>query len=978
MSSPLPPEQAAAPGGSAFGSWWRGTAAQTPQQTRKNSAIIMNTGMSSGNSSKDQGSLPREGEKRTATPSAPPGHHSTSSGASVLKPTSSSLATARQQPNIFPSKMNKSPSAQKRSIIALFLISLLMYARYLKKQYSSSTKLRFFLGRWLLSTVKTFVVAVGSWRLFYYLLDSRPAFRFLVDSFWPWLPVVTQPFRVTYLVLYKAVFLRRMTSPKWSARMEFLVEATRSPQWIVHAFFKGDGLAYLRDCVQPLSHFITILDKYELLLTKASFPGVRIQRHPRGIQSEPCRITWFDFPGPVRPQQSVSARVWNWLFPDRNAGAATESFTAPTSLESDDAGLIFYCHGGGYNCFTGDSHSEFISRLLYKFQQRHGKRLRACVPDYRRPPDHPFPTAVNDCVDSLLFVYRTCPRYTPQNTYLVGDSAGGGLCVAVQLVLKERNLHHLMPACSVLISPWVDLTDTGYKPVPGMLTVTDIWAGKMNKTANAKLGQQQQLSPQIIPEMMKVTTTPVRSRTQSLENEEGEVTSSTDASENLASKTTAFIHVLKNEEGGQNPTQLCDANVEDKQKRKERKERRQILLNNKFPDCDYVNPCMLEYAACMYCPDAKQRGHPLCSPLYGDLVNLPPMLIQTGGGEMLRKQNLKFASRARAYGVDVQLLIYEDMPHVFQFFTPFVELSQQAHAHAVDFLEHRIANASLESDTACSEFTDSTSARDFFLHDPFPGGHNYLIRKGGRFSQVDEHENNEDDIPDLLPKRISQRSWTHQELHRGMSSNSSKETAVLQRISSDDGEDGAAGRREQRRRGSSSRKGAVTGSSERKSRGTTSGVVSDHAANSNNLLPDGSTTGASSSANHNNKSGSKSRRRSTVHHRNSTAFLSSGLKDINLGDRRSTVHHRNSTAFLSSGLKDLNLGDQEENNGIEHLRQHSTENIFTEQAERAAARKQSTTSTRKMAVLSKKLRSFGDLHLHSNFHDEPLRKLAMP
>jgi acetyl esterase/lipase len=61
-------------------------------------------------------------------------------------------------------------------------------------------------------------------------------------------------------------------------------------------------------------------------------------------------------------------------------------------------------------------------------------------------------------------------------------------------------------------------------------------------------------------------------------------------------------------------------------------------------------------------------GNPLASPLYGDLRGLPPVLLQVGGRETVLDDSTRFAHKARAAGVDVQLEVYDDMIHVFQQF----------------------------------------------------------------------------------------------------------------------------------------------------------------------------------------------------------------------------------------------------------------------------------------------------------------------
>jgi len=65
--------------------------------------------------------------------------------------------------------------------------------------------------------------------------------------------------------------------------------------------------------------------------------------------------------------------------------------------------------------------------------------------------------------------------------------------------------------------------------------------------------------------------------------------------------------------------------------------------------------------------------NPYASPLYADLKGLPPILIQVGSTEILLDDSVRFAERAKEAGIEIELDIWEDMPHVFQttaLFTP--------------------------------------------------------------------------------------------------------------------------------------------------------------------------------------------------------------------------------------------------------------------------------------------------------------------
>ncbi len=112
--------------------------------------------------------------------------------------------------------------------------------------------------------------------------------------------------------------------------------------------------------------------------------------------------------------------------------------------------VLMYLHGGGYTLMYGDlsvfEAVQFIAQSHY----------RGIVVDYRYPPKHPYPAAINDCISVYTELLRS---YNPQNIIFSGASAGGGLSVATALALRERDMP--MPGVVIAHTPWSDLTKTG-------------------------------------------------------------------------------------------------------------------------------------------------------------------------------------------------------------------------------------------------------------------------------------------------------------------------------------------------------------------------------------------------------------------------------------------------------------------------------------------------------------------------------------
>lgn len=109
-------------------------------------------------------------------------------------------------------------------------------------------------------------------------------------------------------------------------------------------------------------------------------------------------------------------------------------------------GRLVYLHGGAYVLGSADTHL----RLGASYARASGTELVAI--DYRLAPEHPYPAAIDDA----LAVWRALDDGVP--TALVGDSAGGGLALALSVRLRAEGLD--MPRALAVTSPWVDLTLT--------------------------------------------------------------------------------------------------------------------------------------------------------------------------------------------------------------------------------------------------------------------------------------------------------------------------------------------------------------------------------------------------------------------------------------------------------------------------------------------------------------------------------------
>ncbi len=79
--------------------------------------------------------------------------------------------------------------------------------------------------------------------------------------------------------------------------------------------------------------------------------------------------------------------------------------------------------------------------------------------------------------------------------------------------------------------------------------------------------------------------------------------------------------------------------------------------------------------------------NPLASPLFGALAGLPPLLMQASTTELFRDDTVRFADKARAAGVDVQVDLWPDLVHVWQGFAPQVPEALDALRRAGEFIQ---------------------------------------------------------------------------------------------------------------------------------------------------------------------------------------------------------------------------------------------------------------------------------------------------
>jgi monoterpene epsilon-lactone hydrolase len=144
---------------------------------------------------------------------------------------------------------------------------------------------------------------------------------------------------------------------------------------------------------------------------------------------------------PVAPDVTIEAGT-------TEEGVPVEWSYAPSA---DPTKVLLFFHGGGYCSGSIASHRAMV------VEAGRAARARTLAVGYRLAPEHPFPAALEDALSAYRFLLGQ--SIAPRNIALGGDSAGGGLCLALMTRLREEN--QPLPGCAWLLSPWVDLAMTG-------------------------------------------------------------------------------------------------------------------------------------------------------------------------------------------------------------------------------------------------------------------------------------------------------------------------------------------------------------------------------------------------------------------------------------------------------------------------------------------------------------------------------------
>jgi monoterpene epsilon-lactone hydrolase len=109
---------------------------------------------------------------------------------------------------------------------------------------------------------------------------------------------------------------------------------------------------------------------------------------------------------------------------------------------------ILYLHGGAYVLGSANAYRHFAGQIAAR------AKAAVFIAEYRLAPEHRFPAALEDAKAA----YRGLVEGGPRKIAIVGDSAGGGLALALLSIVQSEGV---APVAAVAMSPWTDLALTG-------------------------------------------------------------------------------------------------------------------------------------------------------------------------------------------------------------------------------------------------------------------------------------------------------------------------------------------------------------------------------------------------------------------------------------------------------------------------------------------------------------------------------------
>ena len=151
--------------------------------------------------------------------------------------------------------------------------------------------------------------------------------------------------------------------------------------------------------------------------------------------------------------------------------------------------IFMFIHGGGYYRGSIAATRATVARISSV------ANVRCLSIEYRLAPEHPFPAAIDDTYTAYNWLIKE--GINPKNIIVSGQSAGGGLCLALLLKIKENN--GSQPKGAVALSPWTDLSQSGTTMITNANIDPVISKKYLDRMANLYLSKTSNIFPLASP-----------------------------------------------------------------------------------------------------------------------------------------------------------------------------------------------------------------------------------------------------------------------------------------------------------------------------------------------------------------------------------------------------------------------------------------------------------------------------------------------
>ena len=150
---------------------------------------------------------------------------------------------------------------------------------------------------------------------------------------------------------------------------------------------------------------------------------------------------------------------------------------------------ILYLHGGGYCLGSMATHNAYLTYFS------HITKSAVLSINYRLAPENPYPAALEDSLKAYRYLLQH--RQPHEKIIIAGESAGGGLCIATLMAIRDQSLP--MPDAGICLSPWLDLTQSGDSVHYNRLKDRLLTIHQVNDAAELYYGDDDPTNPFISP-----------------------------------------------------------------------------------------------------------------------------------------------------------------------------------------------------------------------------------------------------------------------------------------------------------------------------------------------------------------------------------------------------------------------------------------------------------------------------------------------